>query len=134
MSREKQSRSIHKNMEETAQELIDNEKFRQRKVKQELDAQLTEEEKKAAATGKRNRWPYPITAEEYSKELGAHEGYGKMLEEYAHEIPVEVIWDRQGQAQAKAHALAAREGIPSYVAEGALGDAYIADDKAEEEY
>lgn len=134
MSRKEQSKFIHKNMEETAQELIDNEKFRQRKLKKELEKDLTAEEKIAAATGKRNRWPYPITAAEYSKELSAHEGYGKMLEEYAHEIPVEVIWDRQGQAQAKAHALAVREGISSYVAEGALGDAYIDEDKAEEEY
>ena len=48
-----------------------------------------------------HRRPYPVAQGEYAQELAKENGAGKKLEEFAEELPIEVIWDRMAQVNAE---------------------------------
>lgn len=90
--------------------------------------QHTKEREREQMKMTKHRRPYPVTEGEYAEEFTPENGDGKGLEEFAAEVPIEVIWDRMAQVNAEL----ATETAAMKVAEEARskGD-HIAREKAE---
>ncbi|MEA4892693.1 MAG: DUF1614 domain-containing protein [Peptococcaceae bacterium] len=63
--------------------------------------QSTEERTGDSMKMNKHRRPYPVAHGEYAGEFTAENGDGKNLEEFAREVPVEMIWDRMAQVNAE---------------------------------